>query len=95
MQEWSIQFLTLYITDTTFDSLDFTILMWFFQFNDSSLNFYNQLASVLSGISRTYKLLLIGDFNERIGRDDVARGHGQTLDWEMQLQWRASTGSVL
>ncbi|KAK2190948.1 hypothetical protein NP493_64g04018 [Ridgeia piscesae] len=32
--------------------------------------FYNQLASVLSGISRTDKLLLIGDFNARIGRDN-------------------------
>ena len=31
--------------------------------------FYNQLASVLSGIPRTDKLLLIGDFNARIGRD--------------------------
>ena len=30
--------------------------------------FYIQLASVLSGIPRTYKLLLIGDFNARIGR---------------------------
>ena len=30
--------------------------------------FYNQLASVPSGIPRTYKLLLIGDFNARIGR---------------------------
>ena len=32
--------------------------------------FYNQLASVLSGIPRTDKLLLIGDFNARIGRDN-------------------------
>ena len=32
--------------------------------------FYNQLASVLSGIPRTDKLLLIGDFNGRIGRDN-------------------------
>ena len=31
--------------------------------------FYNQLASVLSGIPRTDKLLLIGDFIARIGRD--------------------------
>ena len=31
---------------------------------------YNQLASVLSGIPRTDKLLLIGDFNARIGRDN-------------------------
>ena len=31
--------------------------------------FYNQLASVLSGIPRTDKLLLIGYFNARIGRD--------------------------
>ena len=31
--------------------------------------FYNQLASVLSGIARTDKLLLIGDFNARIGRE--------------------------
>ena len=30
--------------------------------------FYNQLASVLSGIPCTDKLLLIGDFNARIGR---------------------------
>ena len=30
--------------------------------------FYNKLASVLSGIPRTDKLLLIGDFNARIGR---------------------------
>ena len=29
--------------------------------------FYNQLASVISGIPRTDKLLLIGDFNARIG----------------------------
>ena len=32
--------------------------------------FYNQLASVVSGIPRTNKLLLIGDFNARIGRDN-------------------------
>ena len=32
--------------------------------------FYNQLAGVLSGIHRTDKLLLIGDFNARIGRDN-------------------------
>ena len=32
--------------------------------------FYNQLASVLSGIPRTDKLLLRGDFNARIGRDN-------------------------
>ena len=32
--------------------------------------FYNQLAGVLSGIPRTDKLLLIGDFNARIGRDN-------------------------
>ena len=32
--------------------------------------FYNQLASVLSGIRSTDKLLLIGDFNARIGRDN-------------------------
>ena len=32
--------------------------------------FYNQLASVLSGIPRTDKLLLIGDFNAKIGRDN-------------------------
>ena len=31
--------------------------------------FFNQLASVLSGIPRTDKLLLIGDGNARIGRD--------------------------
>ena len=30
--------------------------------------FYNQLASVPGGIPRTDKLLLIGDFNARIGR---------------------------
>ena len=35
--------------------------------------FYNQLASVLSGIPRTDKLLLIGDFNPRIGRDNDKR----------------------
>ena len=32
--------------------------------------FYNQLASVLSGTPRTDKLLLIGDFSARIGRDN-------------------------
>ena len=32
--------------------------------------FYNQLASVRSGIPRTDKLLLIGDINARIGRDN-------------------------
>ena len=32
--------------------------------------FYNQLASVLSGIPRADKLLLIRDFNARIGRDN-------------------------
>ena len=32
--------------------------------------FYNQLASVLSGIPSTDKLLLIGDFNARIGREN-------------------------
>ena len=32
--------------------------------------FYNQLASVLTVITRTDKLLLIEDFNARIGRDN-------------------------
>ena len=32
--------------------------------------FYNQLASVVSGIPHTDKLLLIGDLNVRIGRDN-------------------------
>ena len=32
--------------------------------------FYNQLASVLCGIPRTDKLLQIGDFNARVGRDN-------------------------
>ena len=32
--------------------------------------FYNQLASVLSGIPRTDKLLLMEDFNARIGREN-------------------------
>ena len=32
--------------------------------------FYNQLASVLSGIPRTYKPELIGYFNARIGREN-------------------------
>ncbi|KAK2173070.1 hypothetical protein NP493_898g00028 [Ridgeia piscesae] len=32
--------------------------------------FYNQLASGLSGIPRTDKLLLIGDVNARIGRNN-------------------------
>ena len=32
--------------------------------------FYNHLASVLSGIPRTDKLLPIGDFNARIGKDN-------------------------
>ena len=31
--------------------------------------FFSQLASVLSGTPRTDKLLLIGDYNARIGRD--------------------------
>ena len=34
---------------------------------DENKVFYNQLASVLSGIPRTDTLLLIGDFNARIG----------------------------
>ena len=43
--------------------------------------FYNQLASVLSCIPRTYKILLIGDSIARIGRDNdkwplVMRKHG-------------------
>ena len=36
--------------------------------DENKETFYNQLASVLSGIPRTDKLLLIGDFNARIGR---------------------------
>ena len=38
--------------------------------DESKEIFYNQLARVLSGIPRRYKLLLIGDFNVRIGRDN-------------------------
>ncbi|KAK2176423.1 hypothetical protein NP493_663g02046 [Ridgeia piscesae] len=33
--------------------------------------FYNKLANVLSDIPRTDKILLIGDFNARIGRENV------------------------
>ena len=53
--------------------------------------FYNQLARVLSGIPHIDKLLLIGDLNARIRREwplvGPPLGHGQTWDWEMQLQW--------
>ncbi|KAK2178541.1 hypothetical protein NP493_539g02025 [Ridgeia piscesae] len=38
--------------------------------DENKEGFYNQLASVLSGIPRTDKLLRIGYFNERIGRDN-------------------------
>ena len=38
--------------------------------NENTEAFYNQLASVFSGITRTDKLLLIGDFNARIRRDN-------------------------
>ena len=37
--------------------------------DDNKEAFYNQLASVLSGIIRTDKLLLIVDFNPRIGKN--------------------------
>ena len=37
--------------------------------DENKETFQNQLASVLSGISRTDKLLLIGDFDARIGRE--------------------------
>ena len=37
---------------------------------DENKEAYNQLASVLSGIPRTDKLLLIADFNARIGREN-------------------------
>ena len=55
--------------------------------------FYNQLARVLNGIPCTDKVLLIGDFNARIGRENdkwplVMGKHGIG-------KWRASTGSVL
>ena len=38
--------------------------------NENKEAFFNQLASVLSGIPRTDKLLLIGDVTARIGRDN-------------------------
>ncbi|KAK2177154.1 hypothetical protein NP493_616g02059 [Ridgeia piscesae] len=38
--------------------------------DENNDGFYNKLASVLSGIPRTDKLLLIGDFNARIERDN-------------------------
>ena len=38
--------------------------------DDNKEAFYNQLASVFSAIPRTDKLLLIGEFNARIGRDN-------------------------
>ena len=38
--------------------------------NETKEAFYNQLASVLTGILLTDKLLLIRDFNARIGRDN-------------------------
>ncbi|KAK2187215.1 hypothetical protein NP493_175g03012 [Ridgeia piscesae] len=39
--------------------------------DENKEDFYNQLASVLSSIPRTDKLLLIGNFNARIGRKNV------------------------
>ena len=38
--------------------------------NETKEAFYNQLATLLSGIPRTVKLLLIADFNARIGGDN-------------------------
>ncbi|KAK2183335.1 hypothetical protein NP493_315g03058 [Ridgeia piscesae] len=38
--------------------------------NENKEAFYNQLASVRSGIRCTDKLLLIEDFNARVGRDN-------------------------
>ena len=40
--------------------------------NENKEAFYNQLASVLSGIPHTDKLLLIGDFNARIEREKTS-----------------------
>ena len=44
--------------------------------NENKEAFYNQLASVFSGIPRTDKLLLMRQCQ-------VALGYGQTWDWEM------------
>ena len=41
--------------------------------DENKESFYNQLTSVLSGIPRIDKLLLIGDFNMRIGRESDNR----------------------
>ena len=59
--------------------------------------FNNQLASVLSGIPHIDKLLLKWDFDARDRKRKwlVALGHWQTQDWQIQVQWRVSIGSVL
>ena len=62
---------------------------------ENKVAFYNQLASVLSGIPCTATADRRFQCENSKRKLQVALGHGQTWDWEMQLQWRASTGSVL
>ena len=49
-----------YITAATFDSLDFTMLMWFFQFNDSSIK---KDATKFSGLKSRYSNIIDNDSN--------------------------------
>ncbi|KAK2183061.1 hypothetical protein NP493_325g02047 [Ridgeia piscesae] len=54
--------------------------------DDNKEAFYNQLASVLSGIPRTDKLLLIGDFNARqvvhnTAKTYLGKPHRKHQDW--------------
>ena len=60
MLELSIQWLTLYITDATFDSLAFTKLMWFFQLNDSSIKTPRHLGAWTLCNDNDSNILLMG-----------------------------------
>ena len=45
--------------------------------------FYNDLDDVFSATPRTYKLILLGDFNARVGTRPGTEGVGKMKQWSL------------
>ena len=55
--------------------------------------FYNNLDDVISATPRTEKLILLGDFNARVGTD-LGRSYRSRRCWKVQHQWSLASKEV-
>ena len=59
--------------------------------SESIDSFYHALDEALRWIQKSDKILLLGDFNARVGQWHMERSTWQAWDWSGQLKWHETT----